>query len=155
MSHDVQLRPATQDDLPVLGEIQSDPTANEMAAIVCQKPAAVVEFWQTRMTDPNTVVRAVIAYDEIVGSVASFESDGMRTVGYWIAKSHWGKGIASRALELFLGELAIRPLYARVASTNLASIRVLQKSGFTVEEYRHSQATDRYLECEEALLVLR
>jgi hypothetical protein len=32
---------------------------------------------------------------------------------------------------------------------------VLQKCGFVVEEVRLSPATDRYPECEEALLVLR
>lgn len=64
-------------------------------------------------------------------------------------------GIASRALQLLLGEVTKRPLVATAASSNGASIRVLQKCGFVVEGVRHTPANDRYPECEEAVLVLR
>ena len=67
----------------------------------------------------------------------------------------FGKGIASTALQLLLNEIQSRPLSAHVASSNRASLRVLQKSGFVVERAYLSPATDRYLECEETLLVLR
>jgi RimJ/RimL family protein N-acetyltransferase len=64
-------------------------------------------------------------------------------------------GIANRALHLLLREVAKRPLFASVATSNGASLRVLQKCGFVVERVRLSPATDRYPECEEAVLVLR
>jgi RimJ/RimL family protein N-acetyltransferase len=64
-------------------------------------------------------------------------------------------GIASQALHLLLREVAKRPLVAAAATTNEASIRVLKKSGFVIEQVRHSPASDRHLECEEAILVLR
>jgi RimJ/RimL family protein N-acetyltransferase len=76
-------------------------------------------------------------------------------VGYWIDRAYWGMGIASRALHLLLGEVATRPLVATAATSNGASVRVLQKCGFLVVEIRHSPATARYPECEEAVLVLR
>ena len=63
-------------------------------------------------------------------------------------------GIASRALHLLLREVAKRPLVATAATSNGASLRVLQKCGFVVVRVRHSPATDRYPECEEAVLVL-
>ena len=88
-------------------------------------------------------------------TVSCFWRDGQANVGYWISREHWGKGIASRALELLLLEVATRPLYAHVATSNGASLRVLQKCGFVVERVRHSPATDRYPACEEAVLVLR
>ena len=81
--------------------------------------------------------------------------DGEDHVGYWIDRAYWGKGIASRALHLLLREVAKRPLVATVATSNGASLRVLQKCGFVVERVRLSPATDRYPECEEAVLVLR
>ncbi len=62
----------------------------------------------------------------------SFETAGKTLVGYWIGKEHWGKGVASSALSLFLLQVATRPLYAHVARQNVASIRVLQKCGFTI-----------------------
>jgi RimJ/RimL family protein N-acetyltransferase len=54
---------------------------------------------------------------------------------FWPTKatsSRWGKGIATRALTLFLQQGTVRPLYAHVARHNLASIRVLEKCGFTI-----------------------
>ena len=47
-------------------------------------------------------------------------------------KSCWGKGIASRALSLFLNEIAEK--YALSSADNIASIRVLEKNGFSVKE---------------------
>jgi RimJ/RimL family protein N-acetyltransferase len=57
---------------------------------------------------------------------------GQREVGYWIGSEYWGKGIATRALAAFLEHDRTRPLHARVAKHNVASVRVLEKCGFTV-----------------------
>src|SRR5262249_14378869 len=81
--------------------------------------------------------------------------DGQDHVGYWIDRAYWGMGIASRALHLLLQEVAKRPLVATAATSNGASLRVLQKCGFVVEQVRLSPASDRYPECEETVLVLR
>ena len=75
-------------------------------------------------------------------------------MGYWIAREHWGRGIATRALSLMLRLVAIRPLHARVARHNGASIRVLQRHGFSLARYEWSPGDDRYIECEEAVLIL-
>ena len=40
--------------------------------------------------------------------------------------------MATRALSEFLGHVQARPLYAHVAQSNRASIRVLEKCGFKV-----------------------
>ena len=71
-----------------------------------------------------------------------------------MGKDWWGKGVATRALELLLNDVLIRPLYSRVAVSNVASIRVLQKCGFVVVRHERSPSTDRYAECEEAILEL-
>jgi RimJ/RimL family protein N-acetyltransferase len=85
----------------------------------------------------------------------SFEQSGEREVGYWIGREYWGKGIATRALSEFLGHVKVRPLYAHVAKHNIASIRVLEKCGFTIsgEDKRFSNA--RGEEVEEFVLKLR
>ena len=80
--------------------------------------------------------------------------DGEDAIGYWIAKEHWGRGIASRALELLLQEVPRRPLVARVARHNGASLRVLERCGFRVMGCRESPASERYRACEEVLLRL-
>jgi RimJ/RimL family protein N-acetyltransferase len=66
----------------------------------------------------------------VAGSVLSFVRDGQRQVGYWIAREHWGKGVATAALTQLLGEVCERPLFARVAAGNHGSLRVLEKCGF-------------------------
>jgi RimJ/RimL family protein N-acetyltransferase len=91
----------------------------------------------------------------LVGSISCFKMDNLDAVGYWIGRSFWGRGIATRALELLLAVVAIRPLHARVATSNGASLRVLQKCGFVVGRIQVSPADDRFPECEEAVLVLR
>jgi RimJ/RimL family protein N-acetyltransferase len=64
-------------------------------------------------------------------------------------------GIATRALDLLLREVAKRPLIAIAATSNGGSLRVLQRCGFVIEQVRYAPADDRHLECEEAVLVLR
>lgn len=53
-------------------------------------------------------------------------------VTYWISRPLWGTGVATRALQLSLQVVPQRPLYGRCAETNAASLRVLEKCGFTV-----------------------
>ena len=49
---------------------------------------------------------------------------------YWIDRARWGRSSATRALRLLLAELPTRPLHARAAADNAASIRVLTNCGF-------------------------
>ncbi len=51
-------------------------------------------------------------------------------VSYWFGRQFWGRGLARRALKLFIAEIDDRPLYARVASSNRASLRILSLNGF-------------------------
>jgi RimJ/RimL family protein N-acetyltransferase len=68
----------------------------------------------------------------VAGNVGCWTQDGQRLVGYWIGKEHWGKGVATQMLSMFLRLVADRPLHAHVAIHNLGSIRVLEKCGFTL-----------------------
>jgi RimJ/RimL family protein N-acetyltransferase len=78
------------------------------------------------------VTRTILADGVVAGHALSFERDGRRLVGYWLAREHWGRGIATRALAAFLEVLPQRPLHATVAEHNAASLRVLAKAGFEV-----------------------
>jgi Acetyltransferase (GNAT) domain len=65
-----------------------------------------------------------------------------------------GKGIATRALALLLELVTARPLYARAASDNAASLRVLHKCGFTAVGIEKSFAAGRNQDTEESILRL-
>lgn len=151
----VRLRDVVTDDLPVLYKYQLDPDSVQMAGV---KPRSSAEFdahWAKILSDQSVVSNAILADELLVGTISCFKMDGENSVGYWIGKEHWGKGIATRALTLLLEQVSTRPLHARVARANTASICVLERCGFEITGYQHSPATQRFLACEEAIFVLR
>jgi RimJ/RimL family protein N-acetyltransferase len=129
---EVRLRDVTEDDLPIFYEQQADPEANAMAAFPARDREALTEHWLKVLADDSVSKKTVLFDGHVAGNIVRFEQSGQPLVGYWIGRSYWGKGIATRALSEFLRQVAARPLYARVAKHNVASIRVLEKCGFTV-----------------------
>jgi RimJ/RimL family protein N-acetyltransferase len=154
ISH-VRLRDIEQDDLPRIYEFNLDPDANRLAVTIPRSADAFAAHWEEVLADPHVVAKAISVSNVLAGYISCFKQDGFDAVGYWMGKEFWGLGIASRALELLLKEVPIRPLHARVATSNRASLRVLQKCGFVVQCVQVSPADDRFLECEEAFLVLK
>lgn len=150
----VRLRPVEPGDLGVLYENQTDPEAVRMAAVHPRSEADFTEHWRRVLADETIVPRAILADEKLVGAISRFRLEGADMVGYWIAREHWGRGIATRALTLFLEEVTSRPLHARVASHNAGSLRVLERCGFTVTDTRDEPATERYPACEVVFLVL-
>src|SRR3954465_14489453 len=151
----MRLRPVQPGDLPRMFQLQLDPESNRMAVTIPRTAEAFDSHWAKALEDPGAaVVRAVLLGEALVGYVCCFPMGGQDHVGYWIDRAHWGRGIASRALRLLLLEVTKRRRAAPAATSNAASLRVLQKCGFVVAEVRLSPASDRYPECEEAVLVL-
>ena len=92
-----------------------------------------------------------------VSSSAAFPalvSGDQTEVTYWIGRPVWGRGIASQALELLLKLVPARPLHARAASDNIASLRVLQKARFAIIGIENSYAPGRNRDIEETILRL-
>lgn len=154
ISH-VHLREIEEDDLPRLCEFNLEPDSNRLAMTISRGADAFAAHWKNVLTDPNVIAKAILVGSVLAGSISCFKHDGLNNIGYWLGQDFWGKGVGSRALELLLKEIQSRPLYARVATTNRASLRVLQKCGFVVQSVHLSPASDRYLECEETLLILK
>jgi RimJ/RimL family protein N-acetyltransferase len=153
ISH-VRLRDIEQDDLPWMYEFNLDPDANRLAMTIPRSADAFDVHWEKALADPHVVAKAISVSNVLAGWISCFKQNGLDAVGYWVGRDFWGQGVASRALELLLKIVPIRPLHARVATSNRASLRVLQKCGFVVRCVQVSPADDRFLECEEAFLVL-
>lgn len=150
----VQLRDVVQSDLPIFFDHQQDPDANAMAAFPAREIDAFEAHWAKILRDGTLAKKTIVFDGHIAGNVVSFPRDGKKEIGYWIGKPFWGKGIATRALAQFLAHETERPLYAGVAKHNAASIRVLEKCGFTIsDEDDHSPAIDDGVE--EVVLILR
>jgi RimJ/RimL family protein N-acetyltransferase len=106
------------------------------------------------MANPDNRLLVITLDDRPVGTIGSWVSDGATEVTYWIARAHWGQGIATRALGLLLEQIPVRPIRARAASDNLGSLRVLQKVGFQAVGTDVGFAPARGAEIEETILQL-
>ncbi len=126
-----------------------------MAAFPARDRDAFMAHWTKILGDETVIKKTILFAGNVAGNVVSFEWFGEREVGYWIGKEYWGRGVATKALSEFLGHVKARPLYARVAKHNIASIRVLEKCGFTISSEDKGSTNAPGEEVEELLLELR
>ena len=154
---EVALRPIDDADLDTLFDQMRDPESVQMAAFTAKDPddrhAFDAHMARVR-TSPDTTLYGVTRDGRLVGSIGCFVIDGDTEITYWIDRSVWGQGVASRALAAFLDMIPIRPLHARAASDNIASLKVLQRAGFRIVGTDVGYANARRTEIEETLLRL-
>jgi len=128
-----------------------------MAAFTVEDAAdrdAFMARWAKHLNDETIVIQTVVWGGQVAGHVLSFEPCGKREVSYWIERALWGQGIATAALAMYLELDTVRPLYARAAQDNVASLRVLEKCGFTRYGTDIGFANARGAEIAEILLKL-
>jgi RimJ/RimL family protein N-acetyltransferase len=155
---DVQLRDIADGDMAGFFELHRDERAARIAAFGTRDPDAgsLAARWKKSLAEGTTQKAIVLTKSgEVVGYVATFLLERQPQVTYWIARPHWGRGIATEALRQLLQSVSTRPLYASAASDNAASLRVLQKCGFVVRGAARAFASARGEEVEEVLLELR
>ena len=133
-SRSAVLRDVVEADLPIFFEHQRDPEANRMALFPAREREAFDAHWKKILARDDVTTKTVLFEGEVAGNVVCFERDGRREVGYWIGREFWGRGLATKALRELLDEVTIRPLHARVATSNVGSIRVLEKCGFSIRD---------------------
>lgn len=96
------------------------------------------------MLDSNkntTFPFAITVKDKAIGSIGVFRKDNIHArtaeMGYYIAEPFWGKGIGTYAVKevcnyIFKNTDIIR-IFAEPFAHNMASCRILEKSGFVYE----------------------
>lgn len=150
----ITLRAVEASDLDTFYVQQLDPEANRMAAFVSRDPtdrAAFDTHWAKILQSAQNINRTVVADGQIAGHIACYPQDGELEVTYWLGREFWGRGLATQALTQLLLLVATRPIFARAASDNLGSIRVLEKGGFKVigtdKGYAHGRGgeTEEYI----------
>ncbi|MCP4859876.1 MAG: GNAT family N-acetyltransferase, partial [Planctomycetes bacterium] len=120
-------------DLETFFEHQIDEVANQMAAFTSKDPRDRSAFdarWQRLRNHPGVFVKTVTLEGQVIGHVASYKQEGQREVTYWIARSTWGKGLATEVLRLFL-ELEQKRAEQR-------GVRIVRKSYTRIEADGHS-----------------
>ncbi|MCJ7780075.1 MAG: GNAT family N-acetyltransferase [Acidimicrobiia bacterium] len=153
----ISLRDVEPDDLPRFFEHEQDPAAIDMAAFTPKDPSdhdAFIAHWQRLLQSETSIKRTISLDGDVVGHIASWIQDGNREITYWIDSNHWGKGVATAALRVFVAGVDTRPLYARAAADNIGSIRVLEKCGFVVGGHERGYANARGREIDELVLKL-
>jgi RimJ/RimL family protein N-acetyltransferase len=129
----LRLRDVVESDFPAFFEHQRDPDAIRMLGYMPRDPNDWEVFsahWKKNGASEDTLQKTILVDEVIVGNIVSYFIEGDLQVGYQLGKEFWGKGYASRALQEFLKIQLHRPIYAHASSTNIGSIRTLEKGGF-------------------------
>lgn len=153
----VDLRPLGADDADAVFEMMREPDAVAQAAFTVPDPSDRVAFdgWLARnLSDPRVGLFAITVDGEFAGTAGVFSRDGDREVTFWVARHARGRGVATAALRLLVAGEAERPLYARVAADNAASVAVLQHNGFAEISRGVEFAAGRGSDVDEVVLVL-
>ena len=102
---------------------------------------------------------AIASDQEAIGSIGLMPGDDVHRLtaelGYWLAEPFWGNGIMTKAVralsEYAFRELGLLRIFAEPYTTNAASARVLENSGFTLEGvirasvFKEGRILDQYL----------
>ncbi|QOJ01921.1 MAG: GNAT family N-acetyltransferase [Phycisphaeraceae bacterium] len=154
------LRRTIPADIPRLHALELDEASNRLAGTKPRDWPTFKARWEAILADHDgtstgVTPRVILADRLLVGAINISPDQRLDSIGYWIAKEHWGRGIASRAVALMLAEFVRRPLMATTAGHNLPSIRVLEKNGFEILSRRITAETTRTAQRETVTLVLR
>lgn len=138
---DVTIRPLRLSDAAAVQRYASDERVARTTTIPNPYPADGGETFVKEAVEAHAnedaFYFAILADGEMIGAIdlRSMDLDN-RSIecGYAIAASHWGKGIATKAVALALRhafcELGMDVVWAHCLKRNPASARVLKKNGF-------------------------
>jgi RimJ/RimL family protein N-acetyltransferase len=151
------IREVASSDLESFFEHQLDAEAIRMAAFVSKDPKDKVAFdahWNKILNSSENTTRTIVADGQVAGHIACYPDGENMEVTYWLGRTFWGRGLATKALNGMLQLVRDRPIFARAAADNIASMRVLQKCGFKIIEKNKDYANGRGEQTEEYILRL-
>ena len=138
------LRPGWVEDTPALvAAIGDEAVVRNLSRVPWPYGPAEAEAWLGQPQDelrPQMLIFARTSDEpQLVGGIGIMDLDdgpaGHAELGYWIARSHWGLGIATEAaravLDMAFHGLRLSRIEAGHFADNIGSARVLAKLGFT------------------------
>ena len=136
-------------DLPALFAVNGDDEVFRYSPRESWKTDADGQAWFDRVMahrESGATMQFVLVLRESgrpIGTLAVFhfeESVGSAEIGYVLAREHWGKGLMTEALDAFVafgfGTLGLKRIEAELDPRNAASVKVLERVGFTNEGLR-------------------
>ena len=146
-SENLRLCTPDPDDAADIARLAGDPIVAQMTGYIpTPYPVLAAQMWllikEVRRANPllprrgrHFTIRTGKA-DRLIGSIAVVEKkrETHYEIGYWIARSSWGNGYATEAVQAILkwgrSNIGIGRLEAGFFEDNPASGRVLEQSGF-------------------------
>ncbi|HVR29704.1 MAG TPA: GNAT family N-acetyltransferase [Thermoanaerobaculia bacterium] len=146
------LRPFRTSDAPALQRLADDTDVSRFLRNRFPHPYTLedarewIERTQSESGSPPLVFAIAGANASLLGSIGlERQADVYRhsaELGYWLGRRHWGRGVATAAVEAICSygfeTLGLRRIYACVFAPNVASARVLEKAGFALEGRRRN-----------------
>ena len=152
----ITIREVESSDRETFYKHQLDPEAIRMAAFVCEDPKDNVAFdahWDKILNSSQIIKRTIVAEDKSLATSCYPHGENIE-VTYWLGREFWGRGLATQALNKMLHLVVDQPIFARAATDNIGSIRVLQKCGFKIIGKNKDFASGRGENTEEYILRL-
>lgn len=141
-----QIRALRLEDAPHLAQALNNKNIHDKLRDGLPLPYTVTDAQAYIQAVLNAEPGAVYAYaitvdDKAIGNIAVSRKENIhfRTaeLGYYIAQPYWGKGLGTSAVQqvcsLIFETTDIVRIFAEPFSHNLASCRILEKSGFVLE----------------------
>lgn len=141
-----RLRIVERSDLPALMRVNGSDEVTRFLPYATWNCQADADAWFDRMAGvqaSGTALQFVLvekATQEVIGTCLLFrydEGSNRAELGYVLGRPRWGVGLMTEALHALVGHafegLGIRRLEAEVNPANAASVRVLERLGFTRE----------------------
>jgi ribosomal-protein-alanine N-acetyltransferase len=142
----LRLRPVQADDLPALLAINGDPEVTRFLPYRHWTGLTDARAWFDRMQalrDDAGAAQLVLQRQgdgELLGTLLLFRPElgsARAEIGYVLGRAHWGRGWMRQAVAAACGHafthLGVRRIEAEVNPANVASCRLLQRVGFTLE----------------------
>ena len=118
---------------------------------------ALADYEKTRLPGATSFGQTILADGRYVGDIWCYcidmEDEPNCMVSFCVFElESWSKGIATAALKLFIeairAKYGVKTIGAFTYASNLASVRVLEKNGFSVmEEFEENGVLSKYLQC--------
>lgn len=141
---DIKLRSWSIDDLESLVEIANNYSIWQNMRDEFPYPYTITHGsnWLSQIAIPNFDTYLAIFYkDSLAGEIHVKIHDDIRrysgVISYWIGEKYWNKGIATQVIRSFTDyvfkQLNLLRLYAKIFSSNIGSIRAIEKAGYIKE----------------------
>jgi len=123
------------------------------------EPGHALGFLQWVGQQPVATVWAIAIDDAAVGGIGLQLGQDIERVsaeiGYWLGQSHWGRGLATAAVravtEYAFETFGLTRIFAVPFAANTASIRVLEKAGYSLEGHLRRSAIKDGVICDQRL----